>query len=144
MNRYFRITPSAINRTTAERVSNAEVISNFDDLLKLNARQGKYVFVPMAEWTKRIHEIATSAKLRIIMLKSGVMANELVVEPLHLPFRVYGTEKQVLPERVYSAEEIKNLEFGKCVSDGKDVLEFDRIDASGNVKRALRMYVKIQ
>ena len=143
MNRFYRINPAVNNLTTAEKTANAEVVTRFDDLVKLNARQGKYVFVPIAEWTERIHEVATSAKLRLVTLKSGAMTNELVIEPLHLPFRVYGTEKQVLPEREYTTEEIKKLEFGKCISDGNDVYEFDRIDASGNVKRALRMYVKL-
>ena len=144
MNRYYRFVSAASIQPTAEKITNAEVVTDFDKLVKLNARQGKYAFEPIKEWTDRIHALATSAELRIIMLKSGIMTNELVVEPLHLPFRVYGTEKQVLPERKYSADEIRRLEFGKCTSDGEDVFENERYDASGNVKRALRMYVRIQ
>ena len=143
MNRYYRLTAAASNPTTAGKIGDTEVITNFDELVKINSRQGKYVFVPMKDWTEKIHQIATSARLRILMLKSGALANEFVLEPLHLPFRVFGTEKQVLPEREFSAEEIKKLEFGKCQSDGNDVFEVDRIDASGNVKRLLRMYVKL-
>ena len=132
-----------MNNLTADKIANAEVVTSFDELVRINSRQGKYVFVPMKDWTEKIHQVATSARLRILMLKSGVMANEFVIEPLHLPFRVFGTEKQVLPEREFSAEEIRKLEFGKCTSDGNDVFEVDRIDASGKVKRTLRMYVKI-
>lgn len=104
------------------------------DLNEANNRrrlQAKYVFHGDAKFTEKLVRDIETANLVLSSYSDGTARNLLDVkfkDGTGRQYRVYGTEKEVRPEKAFSSEEIAAMSFGYCTTADVVVTEKDGND----------------
>jgi hypothetical protein len=128
---------------SADAMKNAAIVDDIDAILASSEVAGKYEFVADEALTKKVRENTTEMARLIDLLADGVTeVNRIaaVYKGRACRWRVYGTDKVALPEKTYTADEIKKAEFGFCKSNGEFVTEM-KVGASGVPQRMKVIYL---
>lgn len=143
MNRYRFINQSSF-QPSADAIKNAKAVTKIDEILALSKSVGEYEFTESKELTERFRK-AISGSLTLEMLPNGNKVNrmKIVADNGSYRLRVYGNGRgNEMPEREFTADELKALSFGFCKSDNELVTE-KRTDSLGNVYEVPVMYVNL-
>ena len=149
MNRYRFINQNATLKDAIESAQK-RVSTDLDEIIDLSTRIGKYVFIEDAELkAKMLARKFDDADLVVEVSEINgriVKMNRMLFHRSGLGdvvARVYGTDKDVMPEKHFTAKEIADLTFGFCKSDGVFVGE-DIFDAKKGEKVEKRhIYVNL-
>lgn len=145
MNRYNFISAKKNVVADAKSFATAKKVSNIAEILKISKSIGEYTFIADDELTK-FFKAAKAASITVETLPNGNNVNRMKVETAsgNYRLRVFGTEKgNALAPKVLTADELKNLSFGFCESDGEKVSE-NRIDGTtGEVIEVPVMYANV-
>lgn len=109
-----------------EKIAKAQVITDLKRELELTAASEQYNYKQDDALTK-LFNTATAVEIKNTMLNNGNEVNRVVVTmPNGKRFyniRVFGTDKELIPEKKFSSEEIKKLSFGYCTSGDETITD---------------------
>ena len=131
---FVRSSRVAVEQKTlsSEDVKNAVIINDIDAILEASVVAGKYEFTKDEKLTKALQSGISEMSRTIETLADGVTeVNRIsaVYKGVARRFRVFGS-KIALPEKEYTADEIKKSVFGFCSSNGEIVTE-TKVGANG-------------
>ena len=121
----YRFISTRPSQPSQEEIAKAKTLTSIDEILAASQSIGKYVFVKNDELTARLSQ-CTAMEMTIETLPNGASINRatLNLDGSHtLPIRIYGTENEVLPPKVFTADEVAELTFGFCTSDGQMITQ---------------------
>lgn len=113
--------PANVANNTNAPVADLDPILDVMEASRCERRKAPYEFVYHEGLTKDTIEHASVVQLTMGSYDDGTSNNRIEVtydDGTGRQFRVYGSEKQVLPPKTFTAEEIANLKFGYCTSAG--------------------------
>lgn len=143
MNRYKFIVSKPTTASDTE-LAKAKELTNITDILNASRCIGEYVF-SVDEGLTGIFSKANSLALTVETLPNGNEINRAVAilsDGSKYRLRVYGS-KELQPAKNFSKEEISQLKFGFCTSDGSKVTENRLNSESGEILRVPVIYVNI-
>lgn len=143
MNRYKFIVAKPTQPTEKE-LATAKELTNVSEILAASKSIGEYIFAEDVELCKAF-QAANSVALTVETLPNGNDINRAVAilaNGAKYRLRVFGS-KDLQPAKDFSKEEIKNLKFGFCTSDGSRITENRLNPETGEVVRVPVIYVNI-
>ena len=143
MNRYKFIVSKPANASAIE-IANAKELTDVNAILSVAKCIGEYVFNKDEKLTE-IFSKANSVALTIETLPNGAEINRAIAilsDGSKYRLRVYGS-KELQPAKNFSKEEISQLRFGVCTSDGAKVTETRLNSESGEILRVPVIYVNL-
>lgn len=117
----YRFVSSRPSQPSSEEIAKAKRLTSISEILEASQSIGKYVFTANDELTERLSK-CPAMEMSIETLPNGASINRATLnlgDGHTLPIRVYGTENEVLPPKVFTSDEIADLTFGFCTSDGE-------------------------
>ena len=146
--------PSSATRVqiNAELIKKARVIDDVNAELEASEGESKYEYKVDDKLTKAIGDVAT-IEIKLLTTNSGEDYNRAVVTTksgkVYRGFRLFGvggaSEKEVIPARILTSDEMKLTSFGRCYSNGKVKLENPQVDpVNGDCVVLPRKYLNIE
>lgn len=143
MNRYKFIV-STPKQVTEKEIAGAKELTSVAEILAASKSIGEYVFSEDDELCK-VFQSANSLALTVETLPNGNDINRaiaILANGAKYRLRVFGT-KELQPAKDFAKDEIKNLKFGFCTSDGAHITENRLNPDTGEIVRVPVIYVKI-
>ena len=118
----YRFARRAAQVRSEKEMREATINTSLDAMLNASSRKGEYAFIPHEGLTEFFRK-ALSLSIFTRELNNGVEVNRAlaVVEnggkTRKFELRVFGTDKQLLPDKEFTTEEIAGLTFGNCKCD---------------------------
>ena len=124
MNPYRFVSPRQ-SQPSNEDIAKAKTLTSINDILEASQSMGKFVFAPNEELTEKLRG-CVAMEVTMETLPNGAPINRATLNTADghsLPIRVYGTNNEAIPPRIYSADEVADLTFGFCTSDGQTITQ---------------------
>ena len=143
MGRYSYPTRAFVNLNAQNKAP--RLIDDIDEEMKTTALSSGYEWSEDKKLNDRLHQ-AVSVKIVIDELPNGQEVNHwLAVMPDKKQYRgnLYGVDKELVPARTLTSEEIKKAVFGRMIDPSKDGDQFIRDEKYVDGERLLvkRMYM---
>ena len=106
-------------------IANAKTLTSINDILEASQSIGKYVFVKNDELTEKLSQ-CSAMEMTLEQLPNGTPINRAslsLADGHSLPIRVYGVNNEALPPKVFTADEVAEMSFGFCTSDGQTITQ---------------------
>ena len=142
MNRY-KFVATTLNQPTKEAVQKAKVLTDIDEILNANASPAPYVFEESKELTEKLRK-ASALEILVDTLNSGALVNraKATYNGKTQRLRTYGNGREnIVPAKVFTADEISKAVFGFCKSDGEIVTEEVFNQSTGEVIKRPVIYL---
>lgn len=137
---YLFVRPAAI-QPTEKAMKAKKVVTDFSEIDELTDNKGQFEFQKNEEMTKAYRK---AEGLSISINDSGLYRGLLKKDATHTKnLRVYGIKGQDFPACDLTADQIKKVDFGVCVSDG-EVQRYDKFNpVTGEVVSVPYIYVDL-
>ena len=145
MNPYQFVRRKAAAEISAKEIKEAKTLVNFAEMLNAAKVASPYEFAENSEATTFFRK-AKAVEIIVDELPSGAEVNraKVATENGNFRLRVFGAgSKSIIPAKVLTADEIKQIRVGTCTSDGETITEPRTDSATGEVVNVPVLYLHI-